>query len=48
VTEEELEFQYDGKIFILKPGDRVYFDANKRHSARALNGKGAQALVVDA
>jgi mannose-6-phosphate isomerase-like protein (cupin superfamily) len=41
VTEGELEFQYDGKIFILKPGDCVYFDANKKHSARAQNGKTA-------
>jgi mannose-6-phosphate isomerase-like protein (cupin superfamily) len=48
VTEGELEFQYDGKIFILKPGDCVYFDANKKHSVRAQNGKAAQALVVDA
>lgn len=48
VLEGELEFQYDGARFILKPGDCVYFDANKKHSARAIGGKTAQALVVDA
>lgn len=48
VLEGELEFQYDGIKYILEPGDCVYFDANKKHSARALGGKTAQALVVDA
>jgi len=48
VLEGELEFQYNGSRFILKPGDCVYFDANQKHSARAIGGKAAQALVVDA
>jgi quercetin dioxygenase-like cupin family protein len=48
VIEGELEFQYDGTRYILNSGDCVYFDANKKHSARALNGKSAQALVVEA
>ena len=48
VIEGKLEFQYDGTVYILHPGDCVYFDANKKHSARALNGKAAQALVVEA
>ncbi len=48
VIEGKLEFQYDGTKYILKPGDCVYFDAKKKHSARALNGNPAQALVVDA
>jgi len=36
VIEGRLEFQYDGSQYILNPGDCVYFDANKKHSARAL------------
>lgn len=48
VIEGALEFQYDGTQYVLTPGDCIYFDANKRHSARAINGKPAQALVVDA
>ena len=48
VIDGDLEFRYDGVKYVLKPGDCVYFDANMKHSARALGGKAAKALVVEA
>jgi transcriptional regulator with XRE-family HTH domain len=48
VIEGRLEFQYDGSTYTLNPGDCIYFDGNRKHSARALDGKAAHALVVDA
>jgi transcriptional regulator with XRE-family HTH domain len=42
-----LEFRYGEEIFILEPGDCVYFNATIKHSARALNENTAQALVVE-
>jgi transcriptional regulator with XRE-family HTH domain len=47
VLRGELEFRYGDTKVLLKPGDCLYLDANIRHSARALNGKAAQALVVE-
>jgi transcriptional regulator with XRE-family HTH domain len=48
VLKGSLEFRYGDSKVVLKPGDCLYFDANIRHSARALDGKTAQALVVEA
>jgi mannose-6-phosphate isomerase-like protein (cupin superfamily) len=48
LVEGELEFRYGETKYFLAPGDCVYFDANIKHSARALNGRPAQAVVVDA
>lgn len=48
VIEGKLEFRYDKTKYVLNLGDCVYFDANTKHSARALNGKPALALVVEA
>ena len=42
-----LEFRYGETRILLYPGDCLYLDASIRHSARALNGKPAQALVVE-
>lgn len=47
VLKGQLEFRYGDAKVLLKPGDCLYLDANIRHSARALNGKAAQALVVE-
>jgi len=44
---EVWKFRYGEEIFILEPGDCVYFDATIKHSARALNDKTAHALVVE-
>lgn len=46
VLEGVLEFRYGRSKYILHPGDCVYFDANIKHSARALDVNTAQALVV--
>ena len=43
----KLEIRYGNTKIVLAPGDCLYLDANIRHSARALNGKAAQALVVE-
>jgi transcriptional regulator with XRE-family HTH domain len=43
----KLEFRYGNAKIVLASGDCLYLDANIRHSARALNGKAAQALVVE-
>jgi quercetin dioxygenase-like cupin family protein len=48
VLKGEMEFRYGEERFILKQGDCLYFDANIKHSARALGGRTAQALVVEA
>jgi transcriptional regulator with XRE-family HTH domain len=48
VLKGSMEFRYGEERFILKQGDCLYFDANIKHSARALGGKSAQALVVEA
>lgn len=47
VLEGDLEFRYGKDKYVLTPGDCVYFDANIKHSARALNHKPALALVVE-
>lgn len=46
--EGKLEFKYGKITYILSPGDCVYFDANIRHSVRALGNETAQAVVVEA
>ncbi len=48
VIKGKLEFQYDETMYILSPGDCIYFDANKKHSVRALGNETAHALVVNA
>jgi transcriptional regulator with XRE-family HTH domain len=48
VLKGNMEFRYGDSNIILKPGDCLYFEANVKHSARALGGKPAQALVVEA
>lgn len=47
ILKGSLEFRYGDTKIILKLGDCLYLDANIRHSARALDGKTAQALVVE-
>lgn len=47
VLKGSMEFRYGEEEFILQQGDCLYFDANIKHSARALSGKAAQALVVE-
>jgi transcriptional regulator with XRE-family HTH domain len=48
VIEGELEFRYGRTKYILRTGDCAYLDGSHKHSARALGGKRAQALVVEA
>ncbi len=48
VIEGTLEFRYGETKYVLKAGDCAYFDGMTKHVARALGGKHAQALVVEA
>jgi len=47
VLEGTLEFFYEGQRYcILEPGDHVYFDAERPHSARSLGEVEAKVLIV--
>lgn len=40
------EFYYDGQVYVMKPGDVVYFDSDRPHMARSLSKELARVLVV--
>ena len=46
VLEGTHEFNYDGKKYILKKGDSIYFDSRVPHSGRSLGGKKAKVLTI--
>jgi transcriptional regulator with XRE-family HTH domain len=46
VLEGTHEFKYDGKKYILKKGDSIYFDSGVPHSGRSLGAKRAKVLAV--
>lgn len=46
VLEGAYEFIYDGKRYVMEPGDSVYFDSGVPHSASSLGEKKATILVV--
>lgn len=41
-----LEFRSDERVEILQPGDTVYFESERNHSFRSLDGKPAKGIVV--
>jgi transcriptional regulator with XRE-family HTH domain len=46
VLEGTHEFTYDGRKYILKKGDSIYFDSRIPHSGRSLGNKKAKILTV--
>jgi quercetin dioxygenase-like cupin family protein len=46
VLEGTHEFKYNGKKYILKKGDSIYFDSEVPHSGRSLGGKKAKVLAI--
>ena len=46
VLEGKYLFIYDGKEYIMEPGDSVYFDSGVPHSARSLGKKQAKVLAI--
>ena len=46
VLEGTHEFVYDGKKYILKTGDSIYFDSRIPHSGRSLGNKKAKILAI--
>lgn len=46
VMEGCLEFEYDGKSYILEKGDNVYFDSIVPHAGKSLGHEKARLLVV--
>ncbi len=46
VLEGTHEFKYDGKKYVMKKGDSVYFDSGVPHSGRSLGGKKAKVLAI--
>jgi transcriptional regulator with XRE-family HTH domain len=46
VLEGRVEFMYDMRSTILESGDCLYFEADRRHSARSLDYRPAKVLVV--
>lgn len=46
VLEGTYEFIYEGKKYILKPGDSAYFDSGVPHTARSIGKKQAKILAV--
>jgi len=46
VLKGRVEFHYDGRTVVLRPGDSVYFDNELPHGARAVGARPAVALVV--
>ena len=46
ILEGTHEFKYDGKKYILKKGDSIYFDSRIPHSGRSLGDKKAKILTI--
>ena len=46
VLEGQLEFNYEDEIFMLEPGDSLYFDSSFPHAFRAVGKKNALAIDV--
>jgi transcriptional regulator with XRE-family HTH domain len=46
VLEGSHEFKYDGKKYILKKGDSIYFDSRIPHSGRSLGNKKSKVLTI--
>jgi transcriptional regulator with XRE-family HTH domain len=42
----KLEFRSDERVEVLQPGDTVYFDSDRNHSFRSLDGKPSKGIVV--
>ncbi|MGQ9693703.1 MAG: helix-turn-helix domain-containing protein [Thermodesulfobacteriota bacterium] len=46
VLEGQLEFNYENEVYLLEPGDSLYFDSSLPHAFRAMGRKNALALDV--
>ncbi|MCX5907918.1 MAG: cupin domain-containing protein [Deltaproteobacteria bacterium] len=46
VLEGQLEFNYEDEVFVLDPGDSLYFDSGYPHAFRAVGKKNAVAIDV--
>ncbi len=46
VMDGELEFHYGDEIYLMKPGDNIYFDSIVPHVGRSLGSSKARLLVV--
>ncbi len=46
VLEGQLEFNYENEVYLLEPGDSLYFDSSLPHAFRAVGGKNALAIDV--
>lgn len=46
VLEGQLEFNYEKEVFLLEPGDSLYFDSSIPHAFRAVGHKSALAIDV--
>lgn len=46
VLEGQLEFNYENEVYLLEPGDSLYFDSSLPHAFRAVGRKNALALDV--
>ena len=42
----KLEFRSDERVELLQPGDSIYFESERNHSFRSLDGKPARGIVV--
>jgi len=40
------EFYYDGQIYIIEPGDAMYFDSDRPHMTRSIGPEQAKVLMV--
>lgn len=45
VLEGTLKVKVDDHVLVLEPGDSLYFDSNRKHGMKALNGKEAKFLA---
>lgn len=46
VLEGQLEFNYENEVYLLEPGDSLYFDSSLPHAFRAVGGQNALAIDV--
>ncbi len=46
VLEGQLEFNYEDEVYLLEPGDSLYFDSSLPHAFRAVGRKNALAIDV--
>jgi transcriptional regulator with XRE-family HTH domain len=46
VLEGQLEFNYENEVYLLGPGDSLYFDSSLPHAFRAVGSKNALAIDV--